>query len=212
MSRTRISTLTAVTAATLMVAGCKSEPAKAGPTSAPAAKAAAPASAPAAAADPGGLKVDAAASSIGWEANKVTLKHTGNFGVLTGEVWLDGDAPKGIEFTVQTASVTADNVKLQGHLKTADFLDVAKFPTSTFKSKSIAAGPAGHTITGDLTLHGMTKELSFPATITVSSKGVTGKADLTFNRKDFGLVYPGMADDLIADNVTLKINLSFPRG
>ena len=106
-----------------------------------------------------------------------------------------------IEITIQTESLYADEEKLTKHLKSPDFFDVEKFPTATFKSTAIEKTDDGHTITGDLTLHGVTKRVSFPATVTVTDGQVTANSEFSINRKDFGIVYPGMPDDLIRDLV-----------
>jgi polyisoprenoid-binding protein YceI len=63
-------------------------------------------------------------------------------------------------------------------------------------------------VTGNLELHGVTKSITFPATITVQGDAVTVKADFAINRKDFGIVYPGKPDDLIKDEVLLKLNIA----
>ncbi len=114
---------------------------------------------------------------------------------------------------MQTDSLESDSEKLTGHLESPDFFDVQKFPTSTFQSTSIlekSTGDATHEITGNLTLHGVTKVITFPAKVTKAPDAVTGTAEFTINRKDFGIVYPGKPDDLIKDDVLLKLKLVFP--
>ena len=106
-------------------------------------------------------------------------------------------------------SITADSEKLTRHLKSADFFDVEKFPRGSFKSTSIKSGGEGgasHTVSGNLELRGETKHVSFPATITVAD-GVRVQAEFTINRNDFGINYAGMADDLINDDVLIKLTL-----
>lgn len=156
--------------------------------------------------------------TIGFVGSKVTGSHTGDFKKWSGSVTLAGGKAEGgkLEFTVQTASVVADEgsrndwtPKLEEHLKGADFFDTAKFPTATFASTEIKAGGSGgsHTVKGNLTLRGVTKVVSFPATIVVTGSEVSGKTEFSINRKDFGLVYAGKADDLIRDGVVLKIDV-----
>lgn len=156
--------------------------------------------------------------TIGFVGSKVTGSHTGDFKKWSGSVTLAGGKAEGgkLEFTVQTASVVADEgsrndwtPKLEEHLKGADFFDTAKFPTATFASTEIKAGGSGgsHTVKGNLTLRGVTKVVSFPATIVVKGSEVSGKTEFSINRKDFGLVYAGKADDLIRDGVVLKIDV-----
>jgi polyisoprenoid-binding protein YceI len=153
-----------------------------------------------------------AASKVEFVGAKVTRKHDGAFNVFSGALDLvDGDPTKSIvTVEIATASITADDPKLTSHLKSADLLDVEKFPKATFRSTAIKAGGEGgatHTITGNLSLHGVTKSISFPAKIKVAADAVEADAEFAINRKDFGIVYPGMPDDLIKDEVLLKLKL-----
>lgn len=174
------------------------------------AKAPAKAEPPAAAART--LKIDKGSSSIGFVGSKVTGDHKGSFGEFEGEAVLEGDVPKSVRFTVQTTSVTTDAEGLTDHLKKADFFDVEKFPTATFSSTAITekkTDAATHEIAGELDLHGVKKAITFPATVRVDGQGVKGTAEFTINRKDFQIVYPGKPDDLIKDEVLLKLDLNF---
>jgi hypothetical protein len=96
---------------------------------------------------------------------------------------------------------------LTGHLKTPDFFDVRQFPTATFESVAIKQADTGSTVTGNLTLHGVTKEISFPATIQVADDAVNVTADFVLDRQDFGINYKGMANDLIRKEVVLKLDV-----
>ena len=106
------------------------------------------------------------------------------------------------------------SAKLDKHLRSEDFFHVEKFPKATFESTEVrveAEGDNTHVIKGNLTLRGKTKLVSFPARIQITEKRVTGKAEFSINRKDFGIVYPGKADDLIRDGVVLKLQFSGSR-
>jgi polyisoprenoid-binding protein YceI len=151
-------------------------------------------------------------STVGFVGSKVTGKHEGKFEKVPGTLGLAGGKPEGgkIAIEVDTTSLKTDNDKLDGHLKSADFFDVAQFPKATFTSSEIKAGGekgATHTVTGELVLHGEKKTITFPATITVSADGVSGTAEFSINRKDFKIVYAGKPDDLIRDDVVLKLAL-----
>ncbi len=143
---------------------------------------------------------------------KVTQSHEGGFTKFAGTVDLrDPIEDSIIEVTIETASLYADRDKLTKHLKSPDFFDVAKYPSAKFRSTKIAKTNGGHTITGDLTLHGQTKSVTFPATISKGANGgVSSSADFAINRQDFGISYPGMRDDLIRDKVVIKLNLKLP--
>jgi polyisoprenoid-binding protein YceI len=155
-----------------------------------------------------------AGSSLGWIGAKVTASHEGSFQKFSGTIGLvDNDATKsGVAVQIDMGSITtADSPKLLGHLKGPDFFDVEKFPTATFTSTAIKAageGAATHKVTGTLDLHGVQKSITFPATITASADAVTVKAEFSINRKDFNIVYPGKPDDLIHDEVVLKLDIT----
>jgi polyisoprenoid-binding protein YceI len=162
------------------------------------------------------LAVDTTASSVGFVGSKVTGNHPGNFQKFTGSIALASGKAEGgaINFEVETASLKTDDAKLDGHLNGADFFDTAKFPKAKFTSTAIKVGGdkgATHTVAGELDLHGVKKTISFPATITVAADGVTGTSEFSINRKDFGISYAGKADDLIRDEVLIKLSLKAPR-
>ncbi len=178
--------------------------------------AAAPAPAVAAPAKMEPLDVDAAGSTIGFIGSKVTGKHEGKFEKISGKITLaDGKAEGGVvAFEVETGSVKTDAGDLDKHLAKSDFFDVEKFPKATFVSTAIKAGGekgATHMVTGDLDLRGVKKSITFPVTITVTPEAATGVAEFSINRKDFGIVIEGKKDDLIRDDVLMKITLKAPR-
>ncbi len=196
------------------------EPKAAEPAAAASPVAAPAAASPAAAEAPiPGLPLSGTIQAVG---SKVTGSHTIDFKKWRGGVELaDGKAEGGkLQFEVQMAELECDagnrnafTEKLEGHLKAPDFFDVGKFATAAFVSSEIKAGgdPAAagstHTIKGNLTLRGTTKEVTFPATVAVNGKDLTAKTEFSINRKDFGIEYPGKPDDLIRDGVVLKIDL-----
>jgi polyisoprenoid-binding protein YceI len=156
-------------------------------------------------------------SKVNWTGAKVTGKHDGSFGTFSGTVKAAGNDPTKSSVTVEidTASVTSDTEKLTGHLKSADFFDVEKFPKAKFTSTAIKAGGdkgASHTVTGNLELHGVTKSITFPATIKMTADAVDVDAEFAINRKDFGIVYAGKADDLIKDDVLIKLEIRAKKG
>jgi len=155
-------------------------------------------------------------SSLAFVGAKVTGKHEGSFEKFSGNVQLVDKAPEksSVKVDIDMASVQVEPEKLEGHLKSPDFFDVGKHPKASFESTSIKAGGAAgatHTVTGNLTLHGVTRSISFPATIQVNGDNLTVKAEFAINRKDFGIVYPGMPDDLIKDDVLIQLKLGANR-
>ena len=109
-------------------------------------------------------------------------------------------------------STWADDDRLTGHLKSPDFFDVQQFPVATFTATTIEQSGAPQKVTGNLDLHGVKKSVSFPANIRVANDAVTVKAEFAINRRDFNINYPGMPNDLIRDNVVLKLDIKATPG
>jgi polyisoprenoid-binding protein YceI len=155
-------------------------------------------------------------SKVEFVAAKITRSHNGSFKQFSGKIDL---VPTHVEnsrvaIDIDTSSVVTDEDQLTGHLKTPDFFDVARFPKATFVSTKIepsTTAGATHTVTGNFELHGVKKTISFPANIQLAADSVSVSAEFSINRKDFGLVYPGKADDLIRDGVVIKLSLKVPR-
>jgi len=101
----------------------------------------------------------------------------------------------------------SDSDNLTQHLKSPDFFDAATYPTSEFTSTEILAEGEGYRLVGNLTLHGITKSISIPAQIAVADDRVTASSEFAIKRFDFDIVYHGKPDDLIRDDVLIRLNL-----
>lgn len=155
-------------------------------------------------------------SKVDFVAAKVTRSHNGSFKQFSGTIDLINESVEQsiVTINIDAASVATDDDQLTAHLKTADFFDVAKNPKATFVSTKIepnTANGATHTITGNFDLHGVKKSISFPATIQLAPDSLSANAEFSINRKDFGINYPGKADDLIRDGVVIKLTIKVPR-
>ena len=121
----------------------------------------------------------------------------GEFGKMSGTIEYDGKDVASIkaDVTIDAASINTHEEKRDGHLKSPDFFDVAKYPTLTFKSKKVVPGTGGaFQIVGDLTMHGVTKEVTLDvASVSKVIKGMRGEsrvaasATAKINRQDFGV-------------------------
>ncbi len=139
--------------------------------------------------------IDPAHSDAGFSVRHMMLsKVRGRFTKLSGTLQLaDGDIPTAITVEIDAASIDTHEAPRDAHLRSADFLDVEKYPTLRFASTSIAAKGSGFTVTGDLTLHGTTKsvtlsgELEGHTTDPWGNDRVAYSATARINRKDFGL-------------------------
>jgi len=156
-----------------------------------------------------------------------TVKHMmvstvrGEFTKITGKVTLDEkDLTKStLEAIIDASTINTREPKRDAHLKSPDFFDVAKFPNLTFKSTKITkAGKGKFKMAGDLTIHGVTKPVTFDVTgfdePTKSPWGTVvrgGMATATINRKDYGLVWNKALDKaggmLVGDNVEIMLDL-----
>ena len=150
-------------------------------------------------------------SKVQFVGSKVTGSHNGEFKQFTGKIDFGGQPETStVSITIDMNSVSTDADKLTEHLKTPDFFDVAKFPQATFTSTQIKAGGekgASHTVIGNFQLHGVTKSITFPATIGVTPDAITVQSTFAINRKDFGINFAGPTDNLIRDDVVLTLNI-----
>ena len=203
--------LLVIVATLLLVAAC-SNPASDQPRAV--ASNAAPAASPAVAGEK--YSITPENSDIEFIGAKVTGKHNGSFEKFSGEINYAGQPEKSrVRIAIDIDSMTTDDAKLTAHLKTPDFFDAAKYPQSTFESTEITAGGDGgatHTIKGNLTMHGVTKSISFPAKIAVAPDAVTVDSTFSINRKDFGINYAGASDNLIRDDVVLTLRVKATKG
>jgi len=161
--------------------------------------------------------VDAAKSTITWVGKKVTGSHNGTIALQSGSLAVNGKNVTGGTFTIDMNSIKdADgSAKLEGHLKADDFFGVAKFPTSTFVITKVAGSGANVTVSGNLTIKGITKPLSFPATVTVNADGTVSalagkivvdrtKYDIKYGSKSF---FDSIGDKAINDEFELAVKL-----
>lgn len=154
-----------------------------------------------------------ASSKIGFIGSKVTGSHNGGFTNFAGKLQVaNGKIVGAPEIKISTKSLWADNPRLQGHLKSKDFFDVATYPVSTFTVTSVEPAGAQQKVTGNLDLHGVTKSISFPADINIAPDAVKVKAEFAINRRDFNINFRGMPNDLIRDNVVIKLDVQATPG
>jgi len=166
-------------------------------------------------------KIDPDHSSIGFKIKHLMVSNVkGSFEKYNGTVDLnETDITRSkVEVNIETASINT-NVELRdGHLKSAEFFDVAKYPAMTFKSKKVAkAGKDKLKVTGDLTLHGITKEVVLnvdgPSKEIKDLYGNIRKgaaATATINRKDFGLNWNKALEAggvVVGDEVSISIEI-----
>ena len=170
---------------------------------------------------------DLAQSNVAWVGTKPVGKHNGTFMLKDGSVMANETLITGGQFTIDMTSIKAldqdaeGNGKLGGHLSSPDFFDVQKFPTGTFQITEVKAGTAGltdtagmmkdatHTITGNLTMKGVSKSITFPAKVSITPADLMADATFNIDRTQWGLVYgndKGLGDKFINPIVNLTIH------
>lgn len=168
------------------------------------------------------FNVDPAQSKIVYVGKKVTGEHTGNVNVKNGSLVFQGDLLTGGEIVADMTTLTSTditdkdtNAKYVGHMKSADFFNTDKYPTATLKINSSKKTDKGLQVTGDLTMIGETKPVTFLVTDMKKTKdSVTAKSDLKLNRTLWGLKYgsgsffKGLGDKAINDDFTLSVNIT----
>ncbi len=162
--------------------------------------------------------VDKAHSSANFKIRHFTANVVGAFSDFDGTVIIDraNPAKSSVEFTIQSTSINTGNDGRDKHLRSGDFFDVEKFPTITFKSTAIAAkGKDAYDVTGDLTMHGVTKRVTLPVTFGGFLKTPRGEKagfelETTLNRKDYGILWNRALDEggfMLSDDVKVTIEL-----
>jgi polyisoprenoid-binding protein YceI len=160
-------------------------------------------------AGPGKIKPQNA--RIEWTGTKPGGKHEGGFKQFSGSITpARGDLTAStISLEIDTDSLYSDTPRLTGHLKSPDFFEVQKYPKANFVSRSIKeskADGATHSITGDLTLHGTTKSITFPAKATLADDVLTIESTFKFDRIEHGITYsPERVDKIVTVRVTAKV-------
>ncbi len=167
------------------------------------------------------MSVNAEESKVMWIGKKVTGEHLGYINMANGDLQFDGDVLKGGSFEIDMASITntditneGTNQKLVGHLKSDDFFGVEQFPKASFVITGAEAKKAGkYDLKGNITIKGVTKEIEFPAQVTLLGDKATATATLTLDRSEFnvrygsGSFFDNLGDKMIYDDFTLDITL-----
>jgi polyisoprenoid-binding protein YceI len=161
------------------------------------------------------FQVDPGHSSVAFTVRHLVSKVPGRFGEFDGTVTMD---PTAIESTlkvtgkIKAASIDTGVDKRDNHLRSADFLEVEKYPEITFTSKKAVKSGDKYAVTGDLTIHGVTKEVVFDTAVlgvTKSDHPTVGiEMNGKINRKDFGVLWNRTLDDggfVLGDDVDISI-------
>jgi polyisoprenoid-binding protein YceI len=164
--------------------------------------------------------VDKNHSEVSFQVKHLISQVRGRFTDFEGTFALDPAKPEAssVDFRIKAASIDTANADRDKHLRTADFFDVEKHPEVSFKSTSIKkTGDNAYTVTGQFTMHGVTKTLVLPVTFTGAMKDPGGndrvgfELGTTLNRKDYGIVWNKALDAggvVLGDDVRITINLS----
>lgn len=165
-------------------------------------------------------KLDTTHSSLGFSFTHLGIADLrGSINMNKGSITVTGEDFTGgnVFLEVDMKTIDTDNEKRDDHLRTADFFDVEKFPVATFQStEMIKSGTDMYTINGNLTMHGITKPVTFKAVVKnalspMNNKPIAGmKITGTFNRIDFN-VSADTPDAIISNEISVEANLEFTK-
>lgn len=162
---------------------------------------------------------DKAHTEASFQVRHMLTKVRGRFADFTGTVKLDPAKPEAssVEFTIKAASIVTGDEKRDQHLKSPDFFDVEKFPELTFKSSAVkATGKDAYAVTGTLTIHGVSKEVTLPVTFLGFVKTPWGderagfETGIKLNRTEYGLLWNKALEAgglLVGEEVEVAVNI-----
>jgi len=166
----------------------------------------------------GTYAVDSGHTQIVFTVNHLGFNsYWGMFGGATGTLTLDPAKPgtASVEITVPMSGITTTSPELNAHLAGADFFDAAKFPAASFKSTAVKVSGTSATITGNLTLKGVTRPVTFDAKFTgagkvpmIETQAIGFEATTSIRRSDFGM---GYGVPMVSDVVPLRITAAFEK-
>ena len=174
-----------------------------------------------ASAEPAVYKVDADHSGVSFSIRHFVSNVSGRFRDFDGVIKYDKANPSAssVEFTVKAASIDTTNNDRDEHLRSKDFFEVQKFPTLTFTSTQVV--PKDGTtleVTGNLTLHGVTRPVTFPVSLLGSVKTPRGEkagfeATFKIDRKEYGILWNNVLDSgpVLGDEVKITIEIEANR-
>jgi polyisoprenoid-binding protein YceI len=160
--------------------------------------------------------IDPVHSSVGFSVRHFFTKVPGTFTQFSGTITVDREnlENSSVEATISVGSVSTANEKRDNHLKSPDFFDAAKFGSITFKSTSWKkTGDSTFDVTGDLTMHGVTKAVVLKVDSLGFGPGMMGAqlsgwdASVTLNRSDFGVNGPAMLGTALGNDVVVSITV-----
>jgi len=160
-------------------------------------------------------KIDPVHSEVSFKVRHLLAKVSGRFTKFSGDIKIDTKniSKSSVEVSIDVASINTDVEARDNHLRSDAFFDVAKYPTITFKSTSVKEVAKGKLeVTGDFTVHGVTKRITFPITNAGTQAGpkpgtvVAGFIDgaLTIDRQDYGVSY---GKGMVGDEVAISLNI-----
>jgi polyisoprenoid-binding protein YceI len=151
--------------------------------------------------------LDGKNTTITFVGSKPEGKHDGGFKSFTGTASVPGNDLTKLKITldIDMNSLWADNPKLTGHLKSPDFFGVNSNPKSKFVTTKVEKAGGDYNITGDLTMIGQTKSITFPAKIALTGDGLALSSTFSIDRTQWGMKYGrGKIDDMVKLTVSVK--------
>lgn len=166
------------------------------------------------------FEVDTKASKVYWTGKKVTGEHTGHLSIGNGTVFVNNDKVVSADINMDLTTIDCTDLegewkdKLVGHLKSDDFFSAEKYPNAIFKITSVKNSGSEQKIVGDLSIKGITHEISFPAKVSVNGGTVTAQGTALIDRTKWNIKYGSgkffsdLGDKMISDEFEIKFELT----
>lgn len=161
--------------------------------------------------------VDGAHTTVEFKVRHFFTQVPGRFNDFSGTIQFDPEdlSSSKVELTVQANSIYTNNDQRDQHLRSPDFFNVEKFPTLTFESTGVSGSGSDLQVTGNLTIHGVTKQVTVPVSFLGSMDTPMGTkagfaTEFTIDRKDYGITWNRTLDQggaILGDEVTIAINV-----
>jgi polyisoprenoid-binding protein YceI len=162
-------------------------------------------------------KIDPVHSTVSFSLRHMVSKFTGSFTKVSGTITVDRDnlENSSVEATIEVGSINTADDKRNAHVLSPDFFDAPKFPAITFKSTAWKkTGADTYDVTGDLTMHGVTKSVDLKVTSLGIGPGMRPGSELsgwevaaTLKKSEFGLAGPAMLGKVLGDDVSVAIGI-----
>jgi polyisoprenoid-binding protein YceI len=151
------------------------------------------------------FRIQPEASEVTFRATSRLMNADGRFQRLSGDIVLDikDFSTAKVTLSIEAGSIDTGIGMRDNHLRSEDFLDIRKFPTITFESQRVEGSGRRANVVGQLTIHGVTREVAVPLDVSMSDIALVASGEFVINRRDYGIVYQSFLNP-VGDDVRVS--------